>query len=299
MKFDFQLQETQPIFDRIRHQTNLSPRIPANLCVAMLCFLAVYLVCGVLSVLVTAFLPANWDAMVVQLYATTITTAGTIFYCCFVERRPLRTMGFTKHRALPDYLLGMLLGIAALGASVMLAWGCGAAQFDGIASPIHGGMLLLLLGGWLLQGLSEEVLCRGFLLCSIGAKHRPWTAVLVSALEFAALHLGNDFVTPLALCNLTLYGIFAALLFLRTDSIWMAAAFHSLWNCAQGNLFGVSVSGMQISDTILRFSAIQGKDLLSGGGFGMEGGLAVTIVLLIGNVILLCLPNRTTAEAAA
>jgi len=53
--------------------------------------------------------------------------------------------------------------------------------------------------------------------------------------------------TPTALANLALYGLFAALYALREGGIWGISAQHTAWNWAQGNIFGLQVSGIGTS----------------------------------------------------
>jgi hypothetical protein len=85
---------------------------------------------------------------------------------------------------------------------------------------------------------------------------------------------------------LVLYGIFAALYFIRRGSIWGVAAFHSIWNFVQGNFFGIQVSGLKVGSSVLTSELTETGRLVNGGGFGLEGGLAVTLVLAIGIAVL-------------
>ena len=114
-----------------------------------------------------------------------------------------------------------------------------------------------------------------------------WAAALANALLFAMLHLGNDGVSPLALINLTLFGIFASVYFIKSGNIWGIGAFHSIWNLAQGNFYGIRVSGIVTTCSVLASSRVEGRSLINGGSFGLEGGLAVTVVLLAGTAFLL------------
>jgi hypothetical protein len=86
--------------------------------------------------------------------------------------------------------------------------------------------------------------------------------------------------------NLGLYGLFAALYALREESLWGICAFHSIWNWAQGNLFGLEVSGQSVSGGMIFNLMESGPDWLTGGAFGPEGGLATTIVLLLSMAII-------------
>ena len=88
-------------------------------------------------------------------------------------------------------------------------------------------------------------------------------------------------MTLLAYINIFLFGLFLALLFIRFENIWIVGALHSIWNFAQGNLFGIQVSGMQLQPSLIKSDVKEGWELINGGSFGVEGGLAVTVVLAV------------------
>jgi len=95
------------------------------------------------------------------------------------------------------------------------------------------------------------------------------------------MHLGNSGVTVIAVINLILFGVFAAVVMIKQGNIWIVAGIHSMWNFVQGNLFGIQVSGLAKQNSVLSSDLIQDKAVINGGTFGLEGGLAVMIVLLI------------------
>ena len=231
------------------------------------------------------------DWMLFILFCTLIVIIMTLLYCRKVENRPLRTLGMLKQRLFPHYAAGALLGFAAFGGATAAAWALGALKFDGQSPDISWGTLGLLVLGWMIQGFSEEITFRGWLMTSLGAHHSAGLSLAVSSLLFAAMHLFNPGITVLAFCNLVLFGLFAGLYFLRTRNIWGIAAFHTVWNAVQGNFFGISVSGLNAGQTVFRFSQVSGHDWLNGGEFGMEGGLAVTAVLVTGILLAWFLPE--------
>lgn len=211
------------------------------------------------------------------------------------ERRGFATLGFERGAALRQYGRGLALGFLAFAAAVGLL-----ALFGYVApeasDPGRVGLaalaaVLLILPGWLVQGAAEEVLTRGWMLPALAARYRPWIGIAVSSLFFAAAHGLNPNLTPLALINLVLYGLFAALYALREGSLWGIAAFHAVWNWAQGNLFGLQVSGAALGGGMLFDLMETGPDWFTGGAFGPEGGLAVTAVLLAGTAIILAWPR--------
>lgn len=65
-----------------------------------------------------------------------------------------------------------------------------------------------------------------------------------------------------------------------------------MWNFAQGNIFGVSVSGMDIMASVFSFVPTNEGELINGGTFGLEGGLAVTIVLILATIAVLLVKVR-------
>ena len=101
---------------------------------------------------------------------------------------------------------------------------------------------------------------------------------------FAALHLLNSGIGPLPIVNLFLFGVLASLYYLWRGNLWGIAAFHSMWNFTQGNIFGILVSGGDYGVSLLT-SELTGSALINGGDFGMEGGLAVTAAMVIGIVL--------------
>ena len=95
-------------------------------------------------------------------------------------------------------------------------------------------------------------------------------------------HALNPNLSLIALLNLFLFGLFAALYTLYEGGLWGVFSIHAVWNWAQGNIFGFEVSG-QLAPGGTMFNLMEtGPDVITGGPFGPEGGLAVTIVLLVG-----------------
>ncbi len=228
------------------------------------------------------------NLMPARLYTTVGTIAVCIFYCRRFEGRNLFSMGFVKKGAITEYAAGLGIGLAMFGLSVGLCVATGHMTVTLSPAPAYG-MLLLYFLGYLMQGMSEEILCRGFLMVSMQRNCPTWAAILLNSLIFALLHLGNPGVTPLALVNLAMFGFFASFYTLRRGSIWGIGAIHAVWNFAQGNLFGISVSGMGGNPSLLTAATSEGGRFMHGGTFGMEGGLAVTAVMAIGcMIILLC-----------
>ena len=97
-----------------------------------------------------------------------------------------------------------------------------------------------------------------------------------------AMHMSNDHVTLLSFINIFLCGLLFGLIFVERGNIWMVAALHAGWNFLQNNLFGMPVSGMAQGNSVFTTTFVDGRSLINGGAFGIEGGIAVTVVLALG-----------------
>lgn len=238
---------------------------------------------------------------VVSLFATAGEIIAPVIYCRFIERRSFASMGFGRTKAVSSYLIGYLVGAAMIAASAAICVLMGAVNIK-VASSIPVGMIVLYFFAYLVQGMAEETLMRGYLMTSIAAsstsRYAAAIAVGTSSLLFALLHLGNESISGLSLLNLALAGIFFGLYVLRTGNIWGAAAAHSAWNFVQGPVLGIEVSGNITQSTVFVASTKEGLEWLSGGKFGLEGGMAVTIVLLIAISAVAIFPYKNSIDKA-
>jgi len=117
---------------------------------------------------------------------------------------------------------------------------------------------------------------------TVGSSNNKWLAVMISSAAFGMAHIGNPGISVLAMINLILFGVFAALYMIYFDDIWGGCAIHSIWNFTQGNLYGISVSGSADSESVFRTTAKTSHAFLTGGKFGIEGSIFTTLVLGIG-----------------
>ena len=203
-------------------------------------------------------------------------------YCKFIEKRPLSSMGFTKRNMSSFYAKGIGWSAVLIGGAYLICVLTGACHFEGVSAQLVPGYVVFYLIGYMIQGLAEEVICRGYLLVSLSRRNSVWYSVILSSGVFMAMHMSNEHVTVLAYINLFLCGLLFGLLFVESGSIWMVAALHSGWNFLQGNIFGISVSGTAKASSVFDSSFSDGWSFMNGGDFGLEGGLAVSIVLAVG-----------------
>ena len=249
------------------------------------------------SMEVTQRLMESDGYMIGMLLSDNVMMLIVFLFCRFIQKRKLRTLGFIKKGMLKEYGLGMLLGFAFFSVCVLLGVLFGGLKIEGISPEFSIGIFVAYLLGYMVQGMTEEVLCRGYFLGSYARRYPVYAAVLANSLLFASLHLLNSGISVLAFINITLFGIFASIYFIRRGSIWGIGAFHSIWNLVQGNFYGIKVSGTPVGNTLFTTQAIAGKSLWNGGDFGMEGSLICTIVLTCGIIFLYTRKNKDAVEA--
>ena len=216
-----------------------------------------------------------------------------IFWVKVIEKNALSSLGFVKRNWLKYLAWGILMSLVQMGVIALVYQLSGIGSFE--LNELSLEPILFILGlfpFWLLQGGTEEVATRGWLLTRIAARTNLPFAIAISSSLFGILHMGNAGVTFLSVLNIILDGVLAGLLFIYTDSIWLVVAQHGTWNYVQGNLLGFQVSGTGADASIFSFTMGSGPDWLTGGEFGAEGSLITTIVLLASLVIVYRLGER-------
>ena len=199
---------------------------------------------------------------------------------CFIKLR------LCKKKLAQVSSLGIMISLVQMGVIALVYQVSGIGSFE--LNELSLEPLLFILGlfpFWLLQGGTEEVATRGWLLTRIAARTNLPLAIAISSSLFGILHMGNAGVTFLSVLNIILDGVLAGLLFIYTDSIWLVVAQHGTWNYVQGNLLGFQVSGTGADASIFSFTMGSGPDWLTGGAFGAEGSIITTLVLLVSLVI--------------
>lgn len=221
------------------------------------------------------------EIMIPSLLSTVFGTITSVIYCRNIEVRPVSSMGIRKTSLIPHYMTGLITGVSMMTAITLLSVVSGVNSIS-LCSNINIGIILLYLLGFLVQGMSEEFIFRGYLMTTIGGYHSPVLAVGISAGAFAFAHAFNPGFGILPCINLVLFGIFAALYMICSGDIWGVCGIHSVWNFMQGNFYGISVSGTGDTESVFRTTQNTAYSWLSGGTFGIEGSIFTTMILSAG-----------------
>lgn len=229
--------------------------------------------------------------LIISLFATIAMALTAVIYCKVIEKRNLSSMGIRKKGAVLEYLKGLLIGLVMFSLAFFIAWACKSVtlSFDpAVISPI----IIVYFLAFVVQGAAEELFLRGYFMVSIARDYSAAVAVLISSVAFSLLHAGNSGIGILPFINILLFGIFMGIYVFKRGDLLGACAIHTMWNFAQGNIFGASVSGMKLLPSIFRTEATADRVIANGGAFGLEGGVAVTIVLLIAIGITLVIKTK-------
>jgi membrane protease YdiL (CAAX protease family) len=215
------------------------------------------------------------------------------FICTrWLEGLPWRALGLWPHpKWLRDLLIGSVVGVASLAVAAGIATAGGGLSFtvSGRAALVQVGQTLIFSAIlFVLAALAEEALFRGYPLQTMTRANLAWLAIFLTSVPFAAVHLRNPNVAAgFTFINTALAGVWLAVAYLRTRSLWFPLGIHWAWNWALGSLFGLPVSG--ITD-LAPHPLLHGTDLgpawLTGGSYGIEGGLACTITLVVSTLFI-------------
>ncbi len=209
-------------------------------------------------------------------------------------KRGLSTIGLPLRGAVRGVAGGMLLGIVVIVAVLAIAVGAGGLRYAGDEGTLveYGAMALWTALVLLVAGTGEEVLVRGYPFTVLLDRWGPGAALVLTSLVFTVLHGANPHVGALGLLNIGLAGLFLGLVRLRTGSLWWASGVHAGWNFGTGFLSDLPVSGLDIVDAPLVEVSGGGTAVITGGEFGLEGGVAATV----GLVLAILLANRMEAS---
>ncbi len=236
----------------------------------------------------------HWDAMALVLLGFGITSILIFLWVILFERRGLSRIGFTAGGLL-KYLRGYAMGLAFLAVTVGGIYAAGGYRIEatGVMSALTPAVLVPLVGlmlAFMVQGATEEVMFRGWLMQLVASRHGIAWAVGGSSLFFALMHAGNISPSPqlaTGLLNIVLVAIFLAFYAIREGSLWGVCAWHGAWNWLLGVGFGLEVSGeaIKVHPLIVDLAPqATAQWWLTGSTFGPEASLVTTAVLSAGVV---------------
>lgn len=219
----------------------------------------------------------------------------------FLEDLPFRALGgwFTKNW-LKDFLFGLTLGTFSIYLAVFIAVIFGGMTLQPNYSGGSSAILLTLsvsLVVFTLGAAAEEALFRGYILQTFVRSKLVLFGIVLTSLFFASGHISNQNANYFSIFNTFLAGIWFSIAYLKTRNLWMAFGLHLTWNWVQGAILGIPVSGIkELTTAPLYQVANSGSIVLTGGDYGVEGGIACTIALIVSGILIWFLPILKPTE---
>lgn len=233
-----------------------------------------------------------FDAQTITLityYGYIVISGVALIYWKLIEKKPLSKMGLTKRFG--NYFIGAIVGFILLALSVAATVLTGNIEYHGVFENVDVLMILLLFGGFIIQGATEEILCRGIVLHTLKEKTSVWIAIAVSTVLFIIPHWsslfdGGTVYGVVGVANLVLISVIFSLLTIRFQSIWAACGLHSFWNAILYSILGLNLSGKDETVTAIFNMQSVGKNIWNGGEYGIEASIITTVVLALASALI-------------
>jgi len=179
-----------------------------------------------------------------------------------------------------EFLIGTAAGIGAAMCVVLVPLALRMARFDRDPAGVEHRWASLAFGGLALffGVMGEELLFRGYAFQLLVRAVGPFATILPSSVIFGLMHSGNLNVSFLGIVNTVAWGILLGYAVWRTGALWLPIGLHFGWNVALPML-GSNLSGFTMGVTGYTLEWNVGV-LWSGGGYGVEGSLLTTAIVV-------------------
>lgn len=204
----------------------------------------------------------------------------------WLEKLPFNAIGAGFSSSwLRNFGFGMAAGGLTLCFAVFVAYIFGGERFElNLANgwqPVLTSIAVSF-GVFAVAAAFEEALFRGYMLQTFARSNLAWLAILLTSLFFGAVHADNPNAGIISTLNTVLAGVWFSVAYLKTRDLWFVWGMHLMWNWMQGSLFGIEVSGLtDITANSLLKEIDSGPTWLTGTTYGIEGGIACTIAIML------------------
>jgi uncharacterized protein len=197
-----------------------------------------------------------------------------VLFVRLIERRAATELSL---RWLHELATGTLFGLILFSIVIGALWLLGSYQVLG-TNPWQIMFSALWIG--IVPGFVEEIIFRGVLYRIIEESLGTWIALISTSLFFGFAHAANPGATLFSSVAIALEaGLMLGITYTLTRRLWLPIGIHFAWNFAQGGVYGVNVSGLQVSGWLK--SQLVGPELISGGNFGAEGSIVAVVICLL------------------
>ncbi len=200
----------------------------------------------------------------------------------FLDRRSIASMGFVWPRGGMGvaWFGGIAIGAASIVASAAVVIFLGGYE----PKAASANWLTLAIGlAFIPAAFYEEIVFRSYLLQNFLDIRKKVVGVLLTSFLFWVLHGLNPgaWVSPMIGVNLFGAGVVLSLAYMASGNIWFPTALHFAWNFTQGVALGIPVSGIRIPGLMEMEVNPQVPHWITGGEFGLEASILVTLSELV------------------
>ena len=245
---------------------------------------AVIMLMALLTIMITSGVSQGSDTYTLLCLGAFIVAAIlTLFFVTKIEKRSLRSMGFSRDNILSQLVKGLVLGFGMFVIVVIIGMLIGEYSFEGFdLSSLS--LAIPYIVAFIIQPFTEEIYTRGWIIPLFSKNYSVYLGVLVSVLFFVTGHIGNNGINVIGIINIIIMGVLLAVLFLKCDNIWICGAVHSAWNFTQSYLLGFNVSGFNTS-ALMHFTQ-KSPNIINGGAYGPEAGIIATVITLLALILI-------------
>jgi len=247
--------------------------------------LGFFVFCAIVIVFVD-FLPFQKS---IAVWLRPLLVLAVSWFCLKAENQTLSAIGLRiSVKFFRDLLLGVLVGMAIIFTSAFSIVLFGGLAFERVSGAGLGALFFPLVS-FLAAGIFEELLFRGYAFQRTVRRLGRAFALLLFALFFVAVHLGNPGMEGTAMIwaciNIGIASVLLGLAWIRTNSLALPIGIHVGWNWTQGGILGFGVSGAK---SVGYFAPVYlgAPQWMTGGEFGLEAALPTAVAALAACVLL-------------
>lgn len=231
-----------------------------------------------------------------QLWQTVVLSAVVVFVLWIAskiwDRREFSEFGLTVSRKwVKEFMAGNMIAFLAMSliTGILFVSGNIDMRIGNLFTDIRGFLLIQVLVLMVAVSVWEEAYFRAYLITNIreGAAYKmmePYgpliLSVLISSVIFGVAHTGNPNSNWVSVINITVAGIVLAYPYISTGRLAFSVGMHLSWNYFQGAVYGFPVSGLELEESLF-LTEIGGPEIITGGKFGPEGGVAGSLGIIL------------------
>lgn len=260
----------------------------------LLIFLAIYAGLGAIQTVIAPRL-GQYETMAALMPGPVAWAQGVGFVSIMVaaavmariERRKVSDYGLPLRLALgKNFWLGALLGFLSISGALLAIFALHGFRITGLA--IHDTTILTAMltwaGAFVIIGLCEESLFRGYPLFTLTTGIGFWPAAILMSALFGLSHVPNPGETPAGVLSVVLFGLLFCFFVRRSGDLWIAVGFHAGVDWGLTFFYGVHDSGFAPYHNLFN-SQFSGPAWLTGGSVGPEASIFMPIVLVIVGIL--------------